>query len=196
MSEKVYIVTLKKYEDLDGFYSDMASDGYKLHMKRPISRNTQYYMTAEQAEEIKKDSRVLDVELEPSAEVEMSAEPLEVAQVDEGVELVAAGDQFSLFGIFSNGETERRTGEGEEGVLLENVNLDETEKKITLDLNQPLTFRAMDTTDGCVLSIVEKGSEMDLAGISAGSRIMSCGGNKVESVTEIKNILLDCFLKS
>ena len=63
MSEKVYIVTLKKYEDLDGFYSDMASDGYKLHMKRPISRNTQYYMTAEQAEEIKKDARVLDVEL-------------------------------------------------------------------------------------------------------------------------------------
>ena len=63
MSEKVYIVTLKKHEDLDGFYSDMSSDGYKLHMKRPISRNTQYYMTAEQAEEIKKDSRVLDVEL-------------------------------------------------------------------------------------------------------------------------------------
>ena len=63
MSEKVYIVTLKKYEDLDGFYSDMSSGGYKLHMKRPISRNTQYYMTAEQAEEIKKDSRVLDVEL-------------------------------------------------------------------------------------------------------------------------------------
>ena len=63
MSEKVYVVTLKKYEDLDGFYSDMSSDGYKLHMKRPISRNTQYYMTSEQAEEIKKDSRVLDVEL-------------------------------------------------------------------------------------------------------------------------------------
>ena len=63
MADKVYVVTLKKYEDLDGFYSDMSSDGYKLHMKRPISRNTQYYMTAEQAEEIKKDSRVLDVEL-------------------------------------------------------------------------------------------------------------------------------------
>ena len=63
MSEKVYVVTLKKHADLDGFYSDMSSDGYKLHMKRPISRNTQYYMTAEQAEEIKKDSRVRDVEL-------------------------------------------------------------------------------------------------------------------------------------
>ena len=63
MSEKVYVVTLKKHADLDGFYSDMSSDGYKLHMKRSISRNTQYYMTAEQAEEIKKDSRVRDVEL-------------------------------------------------------------------------------------------------------------------------------------
>ena len=63
MADKVYVVTLKKYEDLDGFYSDMSSDGYKIHAKRPISRNTQYYMTAEQAEEIKKDARVLDVEL-------------------------------------------------------------------------------------------------------------------------------------
>ena len=63
MADPIYVVTLKSYDDLDGFYSDMASDGYKIHMKRPISRNTQYYMTAEQAEEIKKDSRVLDVEL-------------------------------------------------------------------------------------------------------------------------------------
>ena len=45
MSEKkVYVVTLKKHADLDGFYSDMSSGGYKLHMKRPISRNTQYYI--------------------------------------------------------------------------------------------------------------------------------------------------------
>ena len=30
MADKVYVVTLKKYEDLDGFYSDMSSDGYKI----------------------------------------------------------------------------------------------------------------------------------------------------------------------
>ena len=39
-TDKIYIVTLKKKEDLEGFYADMASDGYKLSLKRPISRNT------------------------------------------------------------------------------------------------------------------------------------------------------------
>ena len=56
--EKIYVVTLHKREDLDGFYSDMASDGYRLSQKRPISRNTHYWMTEAQAEEIKQDSRV------------------------------------------------------------------------------------------------------------------------------------------
>ena len=41
---KVYVVTLEDRNDLEGFYSDMASDGYQLQMKRPISRSTHYYM--------------------------------------------------------------------------------------------------------------------------------------------------------
>lgn len=61
--EKVYIVTLKNRDDLEDFYAEMSSKGFKLHMKREISRNTNYYMTQEQANELKKDSRVLDVEL-------------------------------------------------------------------------------------------------------------------------------------
>ena len=61
--EKVYIVTLKNRDDLEDFYAEMSSKGFRLHMKRPISRNTNYYMTREQADELKKDSRVLDVEL-------------------------------------------------------------------------------------------------------------------------------------
>ena len=61
--EKVYIVTLKNRDDLEDFYAEMSSKGFKLHMKREISRNTNYYMTQEQADELKKDSRVLDVEL-------------------------------------------------------------------------------------------------------------------------------------
>ena len=61
--EKIYIVTLKNRDDLEGFYADMSSEGFKLHMKRPISRNTNYWLTQEQANELKKDSRVLDVEL-------------------------------------------------------------------------------------------------------------------------------------
>ena len=59
--DKEYIVTLKSKDDLEDFYSEMSSNGFKLARKRPISRNTHYYMTDEQAEDLKKDSRVLDV---------------------------------------------------------------------------------------------------------------------------------------
>ena len=47
---KEYIVTLKRKDDLEDFYAEMSSNGFKLSKKRPISRNTHYYMTAEQAE--------------------------------------------------------------------------------------------------------------------------------------------------
>ena len=59
--DKEYIVTLKSKDDLEDFYAEMSSNGFKIARKRPISRNTHYYMTAEQAEELKKDSRVVDV---------------------------------------------------------------------------------------------------------------------------------------
>ena len=62
MSDKVYIVTLNKREDLEGFYTEMAENGFRLSKKRPISRNTHYWMTEEQSKELKKDPRVLDVE--------------------------------------------------------------------------------------------------------------------------------------
>ena len=65
MSEKVYVVTLRRREDLEQFYTDMSDGGYRLKMKRPISRNTHYYLTDEQAETIRQDSRVLAVELTP-----------------------------------------------------------------------------------------------------------------------------------
>ena len=62
MSEKIYIVTLHKKEDLEGFYTDMENNGFVLDAKREISRNTHYWMTEEQAIELRKDSRVWDVE--------------------------------------------------------------------------------------------------------------------------------------
>ena len=62
MSEKVYVVTLYKREDLEGFYTEMAENGFRLSKKRPVSRNTHYWMTEEQAEELKQDPRVLEVE--------------------------------------------------------------------------------------------------------------------------------------
>ena len=70
--DKEYIVTLKSKDDLEDFYAEMSSNGFKIAKKRPISRNTHYYMTAEQAEELKKDSRVVDVEEVTDRVVEIS----------------------------------------------------------------------------------------------------------------------------
>jgi len=65
-----YIVTLKNFEDLDQFYDDMETPGGSLYipdrevdvaLRRPISRNTHYMLTAEESELIKQDSRVLDI---------------------------------------------------------------------------------------------------------------------------------------
>ena len=65
MADPIYVVTLKDRDDLDGFYTDMKSDGYKLSLKRPISRSTHYHMTDLQAENLRGDSRVLAVEKRP-----------------------------------------------------------------------------------------------------------------------------------
>lgn len=65
-----YIVTLRNHEDLKSFYEDMETPGGTLYIpdrcvdvvhKRPISRNTHYLLTEEEAETIKEDSRVWDV---------------------------------------------------------------------------------------------------------------------------------------
>lgn len=65
-----YIVTVKKGTDLDQFYDDMETSGgceyipereVECSNRRPISRNTEYILTSEEAETIKNDSRVLDV---------------------------------------------------------------------------------------------------------------------------------------
>ena len=43
----------------------MKANGYQVQLKRPLSRNTHYLMTEEQAVELRKDSRVWDVQLTP-----------------------------------------------------------------------------------------------------------------------------------
>jgi hypothetical protein len=73
-----YTVTLKNKEDLDSFYEDMETEGGSITIpnrmvetpnRRPISRNTQYMLTYEEAEQVKQDERVLDVI--PTAFLEM-----------------------------------------------------------------------------------------------------------------------------
>ena len=65
MEVRTYIVTLYKHEDLEQFYNEMESNNFHLVIKRPMSRNTHYKMTEEQAEVLRKDSRVWDVQLPP-----------------------------------------------------------------------------------------------------------------------------------
>lgn len=74
--EKEYIVTLKNFDDLDNFYTEMeASSGSgsvptracKCCCRRTISRNTNYELTEAEATELAKDSRVLAVEEPPAA---------------------------------------------------------------------------------------------------------------------------------
>jgi hypothetical protein len=72
--EREYVVTLKKYEQLEEFYDDMETPGGNLYipnrmvecaLRRDISRNTHYMLTDEEAEEVRNDPRVLAVELLP-----------------------------------------------------------------------------------------------------------------------------------
>ena len=67
---KEYIVTLHNREDLEDFYNDMETPGGDLYipdravdlqLRRPISRNTNYMLTFEEAEQLKEDPRVWDV---------------------------------------------------------------------------------------------------------------------------------------
>lgn len=65
-----YVVTLHKKEDLEDFYNDMETPGGNLYIpdravdcscRRPISRNTYYMLTEEEASQVLADSRVWNV---------------------------------------------------------------------------------------------------------------------------------------
>ena len=67
-----WVVTLYNKEDLDDFYNDMETPGGNLYIpdravpvreRRPISRNTHYMLTEEEANQVREDPRVWDVEL-------------------------------------------------------------------------------------------------------------------------------------
>lgn len=69
-----YIVTLKNYDDLEQFYQDMETEGGNLYIpnrqvqvthKRLISRNTNYMLTHDEAEQLRQDPRIQSVSLTP-----------------------------------------------------------------------------------------------------------------------------------
>jgi len=71
-SIKEYVVTLRDFNDSDEFYKDMETPGGNLYIpdrivecknRRPISRNTHYMLSYDEAAQIRNDPRVLTVEL-------------------------------------------------------------------------------------------------------------------------------------
>ena len=93
MSEKVYIVTLHKHEDLEEFYNEMEDNNFHLVMKRPMSRNTHYKMNEEQAKVLRQDPRVWDVQLPPEERgMTMSREAINY-------------DEYTINGNFWKGDT-------------------------------------------------------------------------------------------
>lgn len=71
---KEYVVTLHSHQSLDDFYTDMEDEGGTVYIpnrrvevsnRRPNSRNTHYYLSDLEAEQLRNDPRVLAVELLP-----------------------------------------------------------------------------------------------------------------------------------
>lgn len=67
-----YVVTLHNFDDLNNFYEEMNNESGNDYIpnrfvertnKRPLSRNTHYLLTNEEAEKLKEDPRVWDVDL-------------------------------------------------------------------------------------------------------------------------------------
>jgi len=74
MAEREYVVTLKNFDDLEGFYHDMENPGSSPYTPNrvavrtqhlPSSRNTNYLLTYDEANLLANDPRVLAVELTP-----------------------------------------------------------------------------------------------------------------------------------
>ena len=72
METREYVITLHKHEDLNEFYEDMETLSGSLYIpnravevfnRRPVSRNTHYLLTDAEADQIRHDPRVLEVDL-------------------------------------------------------------------------------------------------------------------------------------
>lgn len=92
-SFREYVVTLHNHEDLESFYADMESQTGNNYIpsrsvertnKRPLSRNTHYILTGIEAEKLKEDSRVWDVDL-TMEEKGIIAVPLGSTSITNGV---------------------------------------------------------------------------------------------------------------
>lgn len=62
-TKKRYNVTLWDHKDLEDLYIEMEQRGIECYLKRPMSRNTCYWMTESQVEDLRLDSRVRSISI-------------------------------------------------------------------------------------------------------------------------------------
>ena len=123
-----YVVTLHNFDDLESFYTDMETEGGDLYIpsravdcyiRRPISRNTHYMLSNQEAEQLRQDPRVLAVELtleerglkKVPAWTQYStkwskADTIRTDQLNWGLLRVTKGEQIPNWGFFDTLEVE------------------------------------------------------------------------------------------
>ena len=118
-----YIVTLKSHDDLQSFYDDMETEGGDLYIpnrvtecccRRPMSRNTHYHLTDAEAELVRRDSRVLAVELTP-ADLGLVIKPCYTVTSSNWVKNTSANANHLNWGHLRCYEGENRSNWGSDG---------------------------------------------------------------------------------
>jgi hypothetical protein len=138
---KEYIVTLKNKDDLDAFYEDMETPGGDLYIpnrtvecanRREISRNTHYMLSDAEAEELKKDSRVMFVELTPKQRG-IVVRP-SFTQTGNFNKSGVAQASYRNWGLLRCVEGQQRTGWGSDGTENINANISVTTQGKNVDV--------------------------------------------------------------
>jgi hypothetical protein len=124
MQERKYVITLHKHEDLDSFYDDMETPGGTLFIpdrtipvfdRRPVSRNTHYRLTDEEAGLIRNDPRVMAVEL-ALEEVGLEIRPSWTQSSTFWNKSNSVTDTFKNWGLLRSVEGLQRASWGSDGV--------------------------------------------------------------------------------
>ena len=127
--QEEWIVTLHNREDLEDFYNDMETPGGNLYIpyrtvdaanRRPISRNTHYMLTNEEAEELRNDPRVWAVDLKQL--IDDTTRPAYTINAD--FDKSATEDTSDTnWGLLRHSEANNRSGWGVGGTTLKTDDL-------------------------------------------------------------------------
>jgi len=124
---KEFVITLHRKEDLEEFYKDMEilrptpyncmpERTVDCANRRPISRNTHYWMTEEEAEQLRKDPRILAVELTPK-ELGLVVKPMYEQTSTTWTKNTTVNNQHKNWGLLRCVEGQQRTNWGSNGTV-------------------------------------------------------------------------------